>query len=84
MQYIENKSQANRNSPNELPGAVVAFELRGGVNEGKQVINSVKLCKPAVSLGDPETLIQHPASMTHSPYSCEEREKAGISADWYA
>ncbi|HWJ02785.1 MAG TPA: methionine gamma-lyase [Verrucomicrobiae bacterium] len=62
-----------------LPGAVVALELKGGVREGKKVINSVKLCKPAVSLGDPETLIQHPASMTHSPYNAEEREQAGIS-----
>lgn len=62
-----------------LPGAVIAFELKGGVAEGKRVMNSVKLCKLAVSLGDPETLIQHPASMTHSPYTPEQRETAGIS-----
>ncbi len=42
-------------------------------------MNSVELCKLAVSLGDAETLIQHPASMTHSPYSPEERQEAGIS-----
>ena len=62
-----------------LPGAVIAFELNGGFEEGKKVMNSVKLCSLAVSLGDAETLIQHPASMTHSPYTCEERAEAGIS-----
>jgi len=39
-----------------------------GVEEGKRVINAVEMCKLAVSLGDPETLIEHPASMTHSSY----------------
>lgn len=62
-----------------LPGAVIAVELKGGMEEGKRVINNVKLCKLAVSLGDAETLVQHPASMTHSPYTKEEREEAGIS-----
>jgi len=62
-----------------LPGAVIAFEIKGGVEEGKKVINSVEMCKIAVSLGDAETLIQHPASMTHSPYSQEERLEAGIT-----
>lgn len=62
-----------------LPGAVIAFEINGGVEEGKLVMDSVELCKLAVSLGDAETLIQHPASMTHSPYSCEERLAAGIT-----
>jgi len=62
-----------------LPGAVIAFEVKGGIEEGKKVINSTELCKIAVSLGDAETLIQHPASMTHSPYTKEEREIAGIS-----
>ncbi|MBM9604724.1 methionine gamma-lyase [Desulfopila inferna] len=62
-----------------LPGAIVAFELKGGLEEGKGVMNGMRLCKLAVSLGDAETLIQHPASMTHSPYTAEEREEAGIS-----
>lgn len=62
----------------KLPGAMIAFELKGGVEEGKKLMNSVKLCTLAVSLGDTETLIQHPASMTHSPYTKEEREAAGI------
>ncbi len=62
----------------KLPGGVMSFELKGGLEEGKKLINSTKLCKLAVSLGDIETLIQHPASMTHSPYTKEERIKAGI------
>ncbi len=61
------------------PGAIISFEVRGGFKQGKKMINSVKLCRIAVSLGDAETLIQHPASMTHLPYSEEERAKAGIS-----
>lgn len=63
----------------KLPGAVIAFELKGGIDEGAKVMNSVKLCSLAVSLGDTETLIQHPASMTHSAYAPEERKDAGIS-----
>ena len=62
-----------------LPGAMISFEIKGGVEEGKKLINRVKLCTIAVSLGDAESLIQHPASMTHSPYTKEEREKYGIS-----
>ena len=62
-----------------LPGAIISFEIKGGLEEGKKVINNTELCTLAVSLGDAETLIQHPASMTHSPYTEEERLEAGIS-----
>lgn len=62
----------------KLPGAMISFEIKGGVEAGKKLLNSLKLCTLAVSLGDCETLIQHPASMTHSPYSKEERLAAGI------
>lgn len=62
-----------------LPGAMIAFEVKGGIEAGKKLMNTVELCKLAVSLGDAETLIQHPASMTHSPYTEEERAAAGIS-----
>ena len=62
-----------------LPGAMIAFELKGGVSKGKRLLNNVKLCSLAVSLGDTETLIQHPASMTHSPYTKEERKACGIT-----
>ncbi len=62
-----------------LPGAIIAFEVKGGFEAGKKLINSTELMTLAVSLGDAETLIQHPASMTHSPYTPEERAQAGIS-----
>ncbi|HHY36303.1 MAG TPA: methionine gamma-lyase [Firmicutes bacterium] len=60
-------------------GGMISFELKGGLEAGKQLMNSLELCSLAVSLGDTETLIQHPASMTHSPYPPEERLKAGIT-----
>ena len=60
-------------------GAMISFELKGGFEAGKTLLNNLKLCSLAVSLGDTESLIQHPASMTHSPYTKEEREAAGIT-----
>lgn len=63
----------------DMPGGMIAFEVKGGLEAGKKLLNSLELCTLAVSLGDCETLIQHPASMTHSPYTPEERAAAGIS-----
>lgn len=63
----------------DQPGGMIAFEVKGGLEAGKKLLNSLELCTLAVSLGDCETLIQHPASMTHSPYTPEERAEAGIS-----
>ena len=60
-------------------GGMISFELKGGFEAGKTLMDNLKLCALAVSLGDTETLIQHPASMTHSPYTKEEREAAGIT-----
>lgn len=60
-------------------GAMISFELKGGIEAGKTLLNNLKLCSLAVSLGDTETLIQHPASMTHSPYTREERLEASIT-----
>jgi len=60
-------------------GGIMAFEVKGGLEAGKTLLNSLELCTLAVSLGDTETLIQHPASMTHSPYTREERLAAGIA-----
>jgi methionine-gamma-lyase len=60
-------------------GAMISFEVVGGIEAGRRVMNNVKLCALAVSLGDTETLIQHPASMTHSPIPRDERLKAGIT-----
>lgn len=61
------------------PGAMIAFEIDGGMEAGIRFMNALKLIQRAVSLGDAETLIQHPASMTHSTYTPEERAEHGIS-----
>lgn len=60
-------------------GGTMSFEIEGGLEAGIRFINALRLCSPAVSLGDCETLVQHPASMTHSGYNKEEREEAGIT-----
>lgn len=60
-------------------GGMIALELKGGHEAGVRMLNKLKLAKLAVSLGDAETLIQHPASMTHSVYTPEERAEHGIN-----
>lgn len=60
-------------------GGVIAFELNTNLQGGADFINNMQLFSIAVSLGDAESLIQHPASMTHSPYTPEERVSAGIT-----
>ncbi len=59
-------------------GGMIAFEVKGGKENGIKLLDSLQLCTLAVSLGDAETLIEHPASMTHSTYTKEELEDAGI------
>lgn len=61
------------------PGAMISFEVKGGRANGAKLLDSLEMCSLAVSLGDAETLIEHPASMTHSPYSAEELKEVGIS-----
>lgn len=61
------------------PGCMISFELKGGVKAGAILMDNVHLALLAVSLGGVETLIQHPASMTHSKISKEKRELAGIT-----
>lgn len=60
-------------------GSMIAFELYGTEAEAFQFLNQLKLIKLAVSLGSTESLIQHPASMTHIGIEKEEREKMGIT-----
>ncbi|MHC4944000.1 MAG: trans-sulfuration enzyme family protein [Planctomycetota bacterium] len=60
-------------------GALMAFGVHGGIEGGRTVLENVKLATLAVSLGGVETLIQHPASMTHAGMSPEAREEAGIT-----
>ncbi|MGP2924617.1 methionine gamma-lyase [Serratia bockelmannii] len=61
------------------PGGMLAFELRGGMRAGIRFLNALQLILRAVSLGDCESLAQHPASMTHSAYTPEERKRHHIS-----
>ena len=60
-------------------GGLVSCELEGGIEAGVRFMNRLVLASRAVSLGDAETLVQHPASMTHAAYTAEERARHGIS-----
>ncbi|RJR32334.1 MAG: PLP-dependent transferase [Candidatus Latescibacterota bacterium] len=60
-------------------GSMISFEMKGGMEAGRKLMDSVKLAMLAVSLGGVETLIEHPASMTHAGVPRKEREAAGIT-----
>lgn len=60
------------------PGAMISFDLKGGLEAGRRLMDNVKVATLAVSLGGVETLIEHPASMTHAGMSAEDRRAAGI------
>jgi methionine-gamma-lyase len=60
-------------------GTMIGFELKGGLEAGRRLMDHVKLAMLAVSLGGVETLIEHPASMTHAAMSREAREAAGFT-----
>ena len=59
-------------------GGIVSFEIKGGVEAGKDFIDHLDLAMISFSLGDPETLVQHPASMTHSSIPEDDLENFGI------
>lgn len=61
------------------PGGMISFEVKGTKQDAQQLLNQCQLIKIAVSLGDSETLIQHPATMTHAVVPAEERLKMGIT-----
>ena len=61
------------------PGPMLSFELKGGLEAGKKFIDALQMCVRAVSLGTVDTLISHPASMTHFGVSAEEKAKYGIT-----
>ena len=62
----------------DLPGGQLAFELEGGLDEGRTFVEAVRIAQLATSLGGPETLVTHPASTTHVALSPEELAAAGI------
>jgi len=61
------------------PGSMIAFELKGGIEAGKVLMNNIEIFGLAVSLGGVESLIQHPASMTHAGMTTEARKQAKIT-----
>ncbi len=61
------------------PGSLIAFEIVGGEQQAFEFLNALQLINLAVSLGGTESLAEHPASMTHSDVSAEDRERLGIS-----
>ena len=63
------------------PGSMISFGLKSGFKGASVLMNKVELAMLAVSLGGVETLIQHPASMTHAKVSVEDKLKAGITED---
>jgi methionine-gamma-lyase len=60
-------------------GSVITFELKGTIEQAKKFLNNLKMVTLAVSLGGCESLIQHPASMTHAAIPREERLAAGLT-----
>lgn len=60
-------------------GGMISFELKGGLKAGEAMMNRVKIATLAVSLGNVDTLIQHPASMTHASVPAHMRKEAGIT-----
>ena len=61
------------------PGAMLSFELKDGLEAGKNFIDKLQMCVRAVSLGSCDTLLSHPASMTHFGVPREKREQYGIT-----
>jgi methionine-gamma-lyase len=62
-----------------MPGAMLSFELKSGLDGGKSFLNRLQMCTRTVSLGTVDTLLSHPASMTHYSVPKEERERYGIT-----
>ena len=63
----------------KLFGGMMAIELKGTREQIGEALKKFKVCTLAVSLGDAETLVEHPATMTHSTYTAEDLKAAGIS-----
>jgi O-succinylhomoserine sulfhydrylase len=59
-------------------GAMVTFELKGGLERGRRFVNSLKMVSHSSNLGDTRTIAVHPSSTTHSKYSVEDQAKVGV------
>lgn len=64
----------------KLGGNIVAFEIKGGIEGGRNFLDKIKMCSLSANLGDTRTIVTHPASTTHSKLSDEERNEVGITA----
>ncbi|GEN72662.1 MULTISPECIES: O-succinylhomoserine sulfhydrylase [Chryseobacterium] len=64
----------------KLGGNIVAFEIKGGIEGGRNFLDKIKLCSLSANLGDTRTIVTHPASTTHSKLTDEERNEVGITA----
>ncbi|SHG91484.1 O-succinylhomoserine sulfhydrylase [Chryseobacterium oranimense] len=64
----------------KLGGNIVAFEIKGGIDGGRNFLDKIKLCSLSANLGDTRTIVTHPASTTHSKLTDEERNEVGITA----
>ena len=60
-------------------GGLISFEIKGAKEDAQFMLNQLSFIQTAVSLGDAESLIQHPATMTHSVVPLEVRDKMGIT-----
>jgi O-succinylhomoserine sulfhydrylase len=63
----------------KLGGNIVAFEIKGGIDAGRNFLNAIKLCSLSANLGDTRTIVTHPASTTHSKLSDDDRLETGIT-----
>lgn len=64
----------------KMGGNIVAFEVKGGIEGGRNFLNRIQMCSLSANLGDTRTIVTHPASTTHSKLSEEERNEVGITA----
>lgn len=64
----------------KLGGNIVAFEVKGGIDGGRNFLNKIQMCSLSANLGDTRTIVTHPASTTHSKLSDDERNQVGITA----
>ena len=63
----------------KLGGAIVAFEIKGGIAAGRSFLDNIKMCSLSANLGDTRTIVTHPSSTTHGRLSEEDRLEVGIT-----
>ncbi len=79
LEDFPQRAIADRQHIGGLHGGVISFEIKGGTPAGVRLLNSVRLCRLVEHVGSVETLITHPASMTHADVPREQRERVGLT-----